>query len=61
MNGRVVITIVAYAGLALVIIPSMLVFADTMSLAESKTLMALGTAVWFIFFGLRQYNNKSNE
>lgn len=61
MNGKMVLTIVAYGGLALVIIPSMLVFAGVMQLTESKTLMALGTAVWFVFFGLRQYNNKSNE
>jgi hypothetical protein len=35
-------------GLGLTLIPSFLVFAETMTLESNKVLMLLGTIVWFL-------------
>jgi len=39
--------VISFIGLALTIIPSILVFLGTMSLSENKNLMMIGTLIWF--------------
>ena len=44
---KIILKIVSYAGLALTLVPSILHFAGEMSLSVHKTLMFIGTIVWF--------------
>ncbi|MCB9250682.1 MAG: hypothetical protein H6613_20160 [Ignavibacteriales bacterium] len=41
--------IFSYTGLLLTILPSLLVFANMISLDTAKIIMLVGTIVWFIF------------
>lgn len=42
------IKIVSYIGLALTIVPSILVFTGNSTLESNKLLMLIGTVIWFI-------------
>ena len=44
---RQLLKILSYAGLALTLLPSFLVFANVIELQTHKTLMLLGSALWF--------------
>ncbi len=43
-----IIKLISYFGLALTIIPSILVFAGFTTLETSKIFMIIGTIIWFI-------------
>ena len=43
-----VLKLISVIGLALTIIPSVLVFQGSLELASSKTLMLIGTVCWFL-------------
>ncbi|MCO6487614.1 MAG: hypothetical protein J5I98_04305 [Phaeodactylibacter sp.] len=44
---RIILGILAVSGLALTLIPSMLVFAGAISTPTNKAMMAAGTLLWF--------------
>lgn len=44
---RIVLGLLAFGGLALTLIPSMLVFTGAISPQTNKWLMALGMLIWF--------------
>lgn len=45
---RSLLKILSYIGLGLTLIPSVLVFSGNISIDVSKTLMLLGTVIWFL-------------
>lgn len=55
---RSLIKLVSYIGLGLTLIPSLLVFAGSISIELSKTLMLIGTIIWFISTPI--WMNKTN-
>lgn len=40
--------IISYIGLALTLVPSFFVFTNTITLANNKVLMIVGTLLWFL-------------
>ena len=59
MKSKLLLKVISIAGLVVTIAPSFFVFNNNISLAEGKTLMFLGTAVWFIVapFWMNRGNN----
>ncbi|MBD3374122.1 hypothetical protein GF406_03725 [candidate division KSB1 bacterium] len=45
---KTLLKIISYAGLALTVTPSFLVFLGTIDLSTHKTLMLVGTLMWFL-------------
>lgn len=45
---KTIIKICSYIGLGLTLVPSLLVFTGNITLELSKTLMLIGTVIWFI-------------
>ncbi len=45
---KTLLKIISYAGLALTVGPSFLVFLGTIDLSTHKTLMLVGTLMWFL-------------
>ena len=45
---RTLAGILAFAGLAMTLIPSMLVFSGTMTAHTNKVLMGIGMLLWFV-------------
>lgn len=45
---RTLLIILSFCGLALTVIPSMLVFGGFISFDDNKTLMLAGTVLWFL-------------
>lgn len=45
---RIILGLLALIGLILTLIPSLFVFAGTLSAQTNKTLMAIGMLLWFI-------------
>lgn len=46
---QVLLKVGSFVGLGLVLVPSILVFLQRMDLAQSKSLMGIGTLMWFLF------------
>ncbi|CAN5544616.1 hypothetical protein BH23BAC1_BH23BAC1_35970 [soil metagenome] len=44
---RVILILISIAGLALTVVPSLLVFTGIIELASHKNLMMIGTVMWF--------------
>lgn len=55
---RSLLKILSYIGLGLTLIPSVLVFSGNISIDVSKTLMLLGTVIWFLL--APSWMNKTN-
>ncbi|MHA6247381.1 hypothetical protein ACXYMU_05540 [Pontibacter sp. CAU 1760] len=45
---QLILKILSYLGLALTIVPSILVFSGAIELSFHKTLMLVGTLLWFV-------------
>jgi hypothetical protein len=45
---KIILITISFIGLALTIIPSFLVFDQKIPLEQNKTLMFIGTLVWFV-------------
>lgn len=55
MKNRIWKLVIAYVGLALIVVPSLLVFRGQLTTETSKMLMAAGTLIWFVFYGTATY------
>jgi hypothetical protein len=44
---KTILKILSFAGLLLTLVPSLMVFAGTIEITHHKTLMLLGTFLWF--------------
>jgi hypothetical protein len=45
---KIILITISFIGLALTIIPSFLVFSQSIPLEQNKTLMFIGTLIWFV-------------
>lgn len=55
---KILLSIVAFAGLTLTLIPSLLVFSGSMPTQTNKMLMGIGMLLWF---GAAPFRNKAEN
>jgi len=46
--NRTLLIVISFVGLTLTIVPAFLVFFHRMSLEQNKTIMLVGTIIWFV-------------
>lgn len=59
MKSKLLLKVISFAGLILTIAPSFFVFNNNISLGLGKTLMLVGTIVWFIIAPLWMNRRKN--